>query len=118
MLVTLSAANGCSHAGASGMSMNWGTGEHPRMAVAATTSTMPATQPDASLTAPSASEVHRFTEDIGGSTADVWRNRFGSTFYTGGQWTRPPVWVVGKARSAEEADLEITIIRTMRFAAP
>ena len=60
-------------------------------------------------------ESRRFTEDIGGRDATVWRTRSSDGYFTGAQWTAPRVWLSGTEQTADAADVEITIIRTVRF---
>ena len=64
------------------------------------------------------SEVRRFTEEIGGRTAEVFNNRFRSNHFTGAQWSSPRVWIHGRASSSAAADVQITIFRTVRFTTP
>jgi hypothetical protein len=54
----------------------------------------------------------------GGRRADVWRNRFGATFYTGAQWATPHAWITGEATSREAAEAELASIRTARVPTP
>lgn len=63
-------------------------------------------------------QVDRFTETIGGQTADLWRNRLGGDFFTGAKWTTPAVYIIGKADGMTTAELEIRIYRTVRFTGP
>lgn len=63
------------------------------------------------------SDVRRFSEEIDGHVADMWRNRFGRKYYTGAQWSSPQVWLVGDAEDPATADLQVTVFRTVRFIA-
>jgi hypothetical protein len=67
---------------------------------------------------PPDSDLRRFAEAIGGLEAQVWRNRFGTAYYTGARWDSPRVWVTGEAGAADVADLQVTIFRTVRFPTP
>jgi hypothetical protein len=102
--------------------LEWGAGEHPRKAAARASVTRspgggaPVSNVDMADVA--GAEVKRGRETIGGRVADVWYNRFGSGFSTGGQWAKPHVWMTGEASSPAEAEIELAIIRTVRFATP
>jgi 2-polyprenyl-6-methoxyphenol hydroxylase-like FAD-dependent oxidoreductase len=100
-----------------GASLTWGLGEHPqRQAVATAVVTVPASELGTVTNgAVPNSDVRRFTEDIGGRQADVWRNRFGNKYYTGAPWSSPRVWLIGDAEDAPSANLQVTIFRTVRF---
>jgi hypothetical protein len=63
-------------------------------------------------------ELRRFPAVIDGLQAHVWRNRFGSEYYTGVQWDSAAVWLVGEARDARAADVELVMYRTVRFERP
>lgn len=67
---------------------------------------------------PPDAQVRRAPEVIGGRRADVWRNQFRATYYTGGQWNAPRAWLVGEAITPQDADAEVAVIRTVRFPAP
>ena len=104
------------HRGAS--VVRWGTGQHPRTEVATTTVRVPAgTAPTVGAGVPD-SEVHRFSEVIGGLTAEVWLNRFGRHYYTGADWSTPGVWLVGEANELSTANLQLLMYRTANFRAP
>jgi hypothetical protein len=64
---------------------------------------------------PPNAEIKRFTEEIGGQTADMWRNRFDQDYYTGATWTNVNVYLVGETKDVSTADLELRIFRTVRF---
>lgn len=105
------------HAGAR---LTWGVGEPPRREAVATkvvavrASDLGAAQPGMPIPD---SDVRRFSEEIGGHLADVWRNRFGRKYYTGAQWSSPRVWLVGDADDPATADQQVTVFRTVRFSA-
>jgi hypothetical protein len=60
-------------------------------------------------------DLRRFSEDIGGYRAQLFRNRFGTKYYTGISWEAPAVWLTGEATSLRSADVQIAIYRTVRF---
>jgi hypothetical protein len=60
-------------------------------------------------------DSRRFTENIAGHDADVWRTRSRDGYFTGAQWRTPRVWLSGREQTADAADVELTIIRTVRF---
>lgn len=61
-------------------------------------------------------EVRRFSESIGGASADLWHDRVGERHFTGAQWVRPrPVHLSGEARDARTAALQLDVYRTARF---
>ncbi|HEX2188497.1 MAG TPA: hypothetical protein VHG51_06335 [Longimicrobiaceae bacterium] len=63
-----------------------------------------------------AGEVRRFSESIGGASADLWDDRIGDRRFTGAQWTRPrPVHLAGEASGARGAALQLDVYRTVRF---
>jgi hypothetical protein len=98
--------------------IRWGTGQHPRTEMATTVARVPAgTAPTGGAGVPD-SEVHRFSEVIGGLTAEVWLNRFGRHYYTGADWSTPGVWLVGEASELPTANLELLMYRTANFRAP
>lgn len=104
--------------------LQWGTGEHPRERVAvvrvvrSTTSSMGGRVVTSDPVTPNDMETDRKPETIGGRQADVWRNRFNGRYATGGQWASPHVYITGEAMSAGDADMEIAIIRSVRFPTP
>jgi len=96
-------------------SIEWGTGT-PRLkrvvqsvVVRVPAGSMPPPPP------PPNAEIKRFTEEIGGQTADMWRNRFDQDYYTGATWTNVNVYLVGETKDVSTADLELRIFRTVRF---
>ena len=103
-----------------GGSLTWGVGAHPRREAVATevvavrASDLGGAQPGMPIPD---SDVRRFSEEIDGHLADVWRNRFGNKYYTGAQWSSPSVWLVGDADDPATADLEVAVFRTVRFSA-
>jgi len=54
-------------------------------------------------------------EVIGGRQALVWRSSYPRGFYTGGHWHDPHFYIVGEAPDAATADLEMAIVRTVRW---
>jgi hypothetical protein len=103
-----------------GARLTWGLGAPPsRQRVATAVVAVPASELGAA--GPGSpipdSDVRRFSEDIGGHLADLWRNRFGRSYYTGAEWSSPRVWLVGDAQDPATADLQITVFRTVRFTA-
>lgn len=60
-------------------------------------------------------DIHPTPEMIGGRQAQVWRSRYPRGFYTGGHWHDPHFYIVGEAPDAATADLEMTIVRTVRW---
>lgn len=103
-----------------GASLTWGVGELPRREARATEIVaVPASGLGAAqggLPIPD-SDMRRFSEEIGGHLADLWRNRFGEKYYTGAQWSSPRVWIEGGAQDPTTADLQVTVVRTVRFSA-
>ena len=102
-----------------GASISWGVGSRPARQAATTVVSVPASELGA-LQAGGAvpdSDVRRFSETIDGRRANLWRNRFGREFHTGAEWSFPRVWLVGDARDAASADLQVAIFRTVRFSA-
>jgi len=97
-------------------SVSWGTGAPPRQRVAYTQRVVvragerpPPPEP------PPGADVRRFTEDISGRTANLYRNRFENTYYVGAVWESQSVWVVGESPDSDAADLMLGIARTVRF---
>lgn len=65
----------------------------------------------------SAAEMRRFSESIGGASADLWDDRVGDRHFTGAQWSRPrAVHLSGEAQGARAAALQLDVYRTVRFA--
>ncbi len=98
--------------------INWGKGTHPRQQVAVVTETMVApagAAPQPPSGPPPNSEIQRFTEEIGGHRASMWRNRFGQDYHTGADWESLQIWIVGEATDRAAADLQIAVFRTVRF---
>ena len=61
-------------------------------------------------------EVRRFSESIGGASADLWDDRVGERHFTGAHWTRPrAVHLSGEARDGRAAALQLDVYRTVRF---
>jgi hypothetical protein len=95
--------------------LSWGIGEHTRTAIRTEIIAVKASDL-ASLPSTSAqTDSRRFTETIGGHDADVWRVRSPAGYFTGAQWRTPRVWLQGTEQTPEAAELELTIIRTVRF---
>ena len=102
--------------------LTWGTGERPNGAVRTETRRVTAAELSRmQVNADESSadrEVQRSSPLIDGRIADVYRNRFGTKYRTGAQWSDPRVWITGEASSAEAADVEIVIIKSVRFTKP
>lgn len=64
---------------------------------------------------PPGSDVQRFSEQIGGQTATLLRNRFDGTYYIGAQWDSPSAWLTAKSSDSDAADLVLNIARTVQF---
>lgn len=93
-------------------SIEWGVGEPRPRAIqktVASESMLPSGPPPNS-------DIRRFSETIGGREAELWENRFGTSYYTGAKFSRPKVYLVGGASDRGAANLEIEIYRTVRFA--
>lgn len=61
-------------------------------------------------------EMRRFSESVGGASADLWDDRVGNRHFTGAQWARPrAVHLSGEARDARAAALQLDVYRTVRF---
>ena len=99
--------------------ITWGAGSQPPRRTIAVTRTEVVAGPGAYRPTnpgpPPDSDIRRFSEEIDGRRAELWRNRFGSEYYTGARWSSPRVWIVGDAASPKEADLQVTVYRTVRF---
>ena len=101
--------------------ITWGKGTRPRQQVAVVTETVivPAgAVPRPPSGPPPDSDLQRFTEEIGGHRATVWRNRFGQVYHTGADWESLRVWIVGEAADPASADVQVTVFRTVRFSEP
>ena len=99
--------------------ISWGTGTHPREQVATVIATVPASDRATLSSGPLPdSDVRPFSEEIGGRRAEMWRNRIGQDYHTGADWEAMRIWMVGKARDATTADLQLAIFRTVRFQGP
>ena len=96
-------------------SLSWGTGEQPHSVVREEVRTVKPSEFEAMVLANSQTDSRRFTENIGGRDANVWRSRSRDEYHTGAQWKTPRVWLVGKEQTADAADVDLTIIRTVRF---
>jgi len=95
--------------------LTWGTGEQPHTVVREEVRTVSPSEIAALVSGTAQTDYRRFTENIGGRDASVWRNRSRDAYFTGAQWTTPRVWLVGTEQTADAAEIEITIIRTVRF---
>lgn len=82
----------------------WGTGERPPSERSAFTGKM-----EVSPT------FRRFTEQIGGRMAELWRFQFGPEHRSGAEWSAEHTWMVGTAEDASTADLQLAIFRTVRL---
>lgn len=102
-------------------SISWGTGAYRPRKIGSVVTTVVTTDPSRVPLPegpPENSAVHRFSEEIDGRIAQVWRNRFGVDYHTGATWASPRVWMHGEANDAHSANLQVTIFRTVRFAPP
>ncbi len=95
-----------------GATVAWGTGAYRPPGRGVVTVEVRADDPR-----PGASgEMRRFSESIGGASADLWDDRVGERHFTGAQWTRPrAVHLSGEARDARAAALQLDVYRTVRF---
>lgn len=100
-----------------GGSITWGVGTHPRPKTSTTVVAVRASEIGSLQSGgpPPDSDVQRFSEEIGGRRADLWRNRFGREFHTGAVWSSPRVWLVGESQDATSADVQVMVFRTVRF---
>jgi hypothetical protein len=101
--------------------ITWGKGTRPPQQVAVVTQTVVAPAgavPRPPSGPPLDSDLRRFTEEIGGHRATVWRNRFGQGYHTGAHWESLRFWIVGEAADPASADMQLTIFRTVRFSEP
>jgi len=91
--------------------LTWGSGAPPHETLGK--STGPVAGPAVSR---STLDLRQFSEEIGGRRAQLFRNRYGDdTYRSGASWDTPAVWLNGASRTAREADMQITIYRTVRF---
>jgi hypothetical protein len=101
-------------------SITWGTGEFrpQRTGTATVTVAVPAGEsPHPSMVTPPGT-VRRFVEVIGGRSAEMWDNQFGSSFYTGVILEEPRrVHISGEAQDRTTAALQLAVYRTVRFSA-
>ncbi|HEX6964269.1 MAG TPA: hypothetical protein VF166_00635 [Gemmatimonadaceae bacterium] len=63
-------------------------------------------------------DVHSFSESIGGAAASLYENDLVQGFITGATWRSKSIYLQGEARDRGTAEIELTIYRTVRFAAP
>ena len=97
--------------------MQWGTGSSPQRKI-----TVPSTLRvvDRSRmpvpSGPPPTDVQQSTQQIGGRSATVWRNRADGKNYVGAQWESPNVWLNGESTDTPSADTQMLILRTVRFA--
>lgn len=100
-----------------GAMMQWGTGSSPQRKI-----TVPSTVPVVDIrrtpmnSGPPSTDVQQSTQQIGGRTATVWRNRSNGKNYVGAQWESPQVWLNGESADTPSADTQMLILRTVRFA--
>lgn len=95
-----------------GGTVAWGTGEYRAPERGVVTVEVSAEDPRRRA----AGEVRRFSESIGGASADLWDDRIGERHFTGAQWTRPrPVHLSGEARDGRASALQLDVYRTVRF---
>ncbi|HEX8319040.1 hypothetical protein [Longimicrobium sp.] len=90
--------------------IRWGVGQYRPTAIATTTVNVPAGQLPLS-----AGRQNRFSESIGGSIAELWDNELEGTLYTGAQWTRPSVYLLGQSTSQAVRLQQLQVYRTVRF---
>jgi hypothetical protein len=96
--------------------INWGTGTPRAQRVAIVTKTVVrAGQRPLPPELPPGSETYQFLEDIGGRSAQLYRNRLNGTYYVGATWQTAGVWLNGDTTEMEGADLILAIARTVRF---
>jgi hypothetical protein len=96
--------------------MSWGAGEPvvervPFTVVRVSRGTAPPELPPMSVPI----STTREKEDIGGFTADVSHIKRGTMFTTLVQWTSPTAFIVAAANSPRDAELQMAVIRSMRF---
>lgn len=101
-------------------SIEWGKGEYRRETRTGTMTVMVEVDENRPLMLPTPPppDVRNFTEVIDGRPAEMWDNRFGSTFSTGANWRDPHVHVAGEASDHATVRLQMTIYRTVRFVEP
>lgn len=118
-------ADGRTWHGAGG-SITWGTGVAPRQAVASgvvvlrvpANGAMPS---EAAVRAAAEAQhgtrcsPHRFTERIGGTTANLFDTECEGQYHTGVQWDDPAVYFHGETGNAGTASLQLQVYRTTRF---
>lgn len=90
--------------------IRWGVGQFRPTATVTTTVNVPAGQ----LPLP-AGRQNRFSESIGGSIAELWDNELEGTLYTGAQWTRPSVYLLGQSTNQAVRLQQLQVYRTVRF---
>lgn len=100
-----------------GAIMQWGTGSSPqrKITVPSTVRVVDARRAPVP-SGPPPTEVQQSTQQIGGRSATVWRNRADGKNYIGAQWESPRVWLIGESADAPSADTQMLILRTVRFA--
>ena len=64
---------------------------------------------------PAGADLQRFTDQIDGHSVTLWRNKINGKYYVGGQWDVPQVWLLGEADDSRSADVQMMILRTVRF---
>ena len=100
-----------------GAMIQWGTGSSPQRKITVPTTVRVV---DARRTpipsGPPATDVQQSTQQIGGRSATVWRNRSDGKNYVGAQWESPHVWLSGGSPDTPSADTQMLVLRTVRFA--
>lgn len=103
--------------------LRWGTGERPRnptggpVTVGRITASgsVPPTEEQAKRLVDEQLGITRETEMIDGRRVEIMRNHHNDVVNIGATWTQPRVWFSGEAASNEQANMQLTIIRSVRF---
>ena len=96
--------------------IRWGRGDITRQVVRTEIRTVAASDVGR-ITQEGESSHREYPETIGGRQAIVSRNRVDRRFYTTAQWTAPRMWVAGEASSEDVVEVQMAIIRSVRFPA-
>jgi hypothetical protein len=101
-----------------GAMMQWGTGSSPQRKITVPTTVRVVDRSRMPVpSGPPPTDVQQSTQQIGGHSATVWRNRADGKNYVGAQWESPHVWLNGESADTPSADTQMMILRTVRFAA-